>query len=549
MAEKVYQPGESYQYPLIIKKLLSTPLLNSPDREIVYRERSRYTYRTLNERINRLAGGLEELKVSQGDTVAVFDYDSSRYLECFFAIPMMGAVMQTVNWRLSTEQILYTIRHSEAKAIIINVDFLPILENIHDRIETVETIVLISEDGSMPDTRLTLNAEYEELLRSTSFTYDFPDLDENTKATTFYTTGTTGDPKCVYFSHRQLVIHTLSVALTMGSYHTIGRFRSNDVYMPLTPMFHVHAWGFPYVSTLLGAKQVYPGQYEPERLLKLIQTEKVTYSHCVPTILQMILTSPAAKKVDLSNWKVVIGGARLPKGLAKTALDFGIDVYAGYGMSETGPVMSLATPKEYMLDWDEKDMLDVIIKTGKPIPLAELEVVDTKGKPLPHDGASTGEVVMRSPWLTQSYYKAFDKTKELWRNGWLYSGDVGHIDEEGYLQITDRIKDVIKSGGEWISSLDLENLMSQHEAVLESAAIGIPDEKWGERPLVIVVLKSEYKDQLTEEDLRKFMKRFAEEGKLSKYGVPDRYQFMDDIPKTSVGKIDKRALRNNFGKK
>lgn len=549
MAEKVYQPGESYQYPLIIKKLLSTPLLNSPDREIVYRERSRYTYRTLNERINRLAGGLEELKVSQGDTVAVFDYDSSRYLECFFAIPMMGAVMQTVNWRLSTEQILYTIRHSEAKAIIINVDFLPILENIHDRIETVETIVLISEDGSVPDTRLTLNAEYEELLQSTSFTYDFPDLDENTKATTFYTTGTTGDPKGVYFSHRQLVIHTLSVALTIGSYHTIGRFRSDDVYMPLTPMFHVHAWGFPYVSTLLGAKQVYPGQYEPERLLKLIQTEKVTYSHCVPTILQMILTSPAAKKVDLSNWKVVIGGARLPKGLAKAALDFGIDVYAGYGMSETGPVMSLATPKEYMLDWDEKDKLDVIIKTGKPIPLAEFEVVDTEGKPLPHDGASTGEVVMRSPWLTQSYYKAFDKTKELWRNGWLYSGDVGHIDEEGYLQITDRIKDVIKSGGEWISSLDLENLMSQHEAVLESAAISIPDEKWGERPLVIVVLKSEYKDKLTGEDLCRFMKRFAEEGKLSKYGVPDRYQFVDEIPKTSVGKIDKRALRNNFGKK
>lgn len=549
MAEKVYQPGESYQYPLIIKKLLSTPLLNSPDREIVYRERSRYTYKTLNERINRLAGGLEELKVSQGDTVAVFDYDSSRYLECFFAIPMMGAVMQTVNWRLSTEQILYTIRHSEAKAIIINADFLPILENIHDRIETVETIVLISEDGSVPDTRLTLNAEYEELLQSTSFTYDFPDLDENTKATTFYTTGTTGDPKGVYFSHRQLVIHTLSVALTIGSYHTIGRFRSDDVYMPLTPMFHVHAWGFPYVSTLLGAKQVYPGQYEPERLLKLIQTEKVTYSHCVPTILQMILTSPAAKKVDLSNWKVVIGGARLPKGLAKAALDFGIDVYAGYGMSETGPVMSLATPKEYMLDWDEKDKLDVIIKTGKPIPLAELEVVDTEGKPLPHDGASTGEVVMRSPWLTQSYYKAFDKTKELWRNGWLYSGDVGHIDEEGYLQITDRIKDVIKSGGEWISSLDLENLMSQHEAVLESAAISIPDEKWGERPLVIVVLKSEYKDKLTGEDLCRFMKRFAEEGKLSKYGVPDRYQFVDEIPKTSVGKIDKRALRNNFGKK
>ena len=549
MAEKIYQPGESYQYPLIIKKLLSTPLLNSPDKEIVYREKSRYTYRTLSERINRLAGGLVKLKVGHGDTVAVVDYDSSRYLECFFAIPMMGAVMQTVNWRLSTEQILYTIRHSEAKAIIINTDFLPLLESIFDRIETVERIVLINEDGSVPDTRLTLSAEYEELLQSASSTYDFPDLDENTKATTFYTTGTTGDPKGVYFSHRQLVIHTLSVALALGSYHTIGRFRSDDVYMPLTPMFHVHAWGFPYVSTLLGAKQVYPGQYEPERLLKLIETEKVTYSHCVPTILQIILTSPAAKKVDLSNWKVVIGGARLPEGLAKTALDLGIDVYAGYGMSETGPVMSLATPKENMLDWEEKDKLDVIIKTGKPIPLAEFEVVDTEGKPLPHDGASTGEVVMRSPWLTQSYHKAFDKTKELWRDGWLYSGDVGHIDEEGYLQITDRIKDVIKSGGEWISSLDLENIMSQHEAVLESAAIGVPDDKWGERPLVIVVLKPEYKDKLSEKDLRQFMKKFVEEGKLSKYGVPDRYQFVDEIPKTSVGKINKRALRNNLREK
>jgi fatty-acyl-CoA synthase len=549
MAEKVYQPGESYQYPLILKKLLSTPLLNSPDREIVYREKSRYTYRTLNERINRLAGGLEKLKVGRGDTVAVFDYDSSRYLECFFAIPMMGAVMQTVNWRLSAEQILYTIRHSEAKAVIINADFLPILENLRDRIETIETIVLISEDEREPDTKWTLDAEYEELLLEASLTYDFPDLDENTKATTFYTTGTTGDPKGVYFSHRQLVLHTLSVALTLGTYQTIGRFRSDDVYMPLTPMFHVHAWGFPYVSTLLGTKQVYPGQYEPERLLQLIKTEKVTYSHCVPTILQMILTSPAAKKVDLSNWKVVIGGARLPKGLAKAALDFGIDVYAGYGMSETGPVMSLATPKEHMLDWEEKDKLDVIIKTGKPIPLAEFEVVDPEGKPLPHDGASTGEVIMRSPWLTQSYHKAFDKTKELWRNGWLHSGDVGHMDEEGYLQITDRIKDVIKSGGEWISSLDLENLISQHEAVLESAAIGIPDDKWGERPLVIVVLKPEYKGKLSAEDLRQFMKKFVEEGKLSSYGVPDRYQFVDEIPKTSVGKTDKITLRNYFGKK
>jgi fatty-acyl-CoA synthase len=260
----------------------------------------------------------------------------------------------------------------------------------------------------------------------------------------------------------------------------------------------------------------------------------------------MIVTSPAIKAVDLSNWKVVIGGARLSEGLAKAARDLGIDVYAGYGMSETCPVMSLATIKEYMLDWDDDKKLDVIVKTGKPIPLAEFEVVDNEGNPLPHNGASTGEVVMRSPWLTRSYYKAPDKTKELWRRGWLHSGDVGYIDAEGYLQITDRIKDVIKSGGEWISSLDLENLMSRHEAVLESAAIGIPDEKWGERPLVIVVLKPEFKNKLSGEDLRRFMLKFAQEGKLPKYGVPDKYEFVEEIPKTSVGKIDKKVLRKSY---
>lgn len=548
MAKTDYQPGKSYTYPLIIKKLLNTPLIYSPQREIVYSDKLRYNYRTLNERIHRLAGGLEKLDVKPGDTVAVFDYDSHRYLECFFAIPMMGAVLQTINWRLSADQMLYTINHAEAKMIIIHADFLPILEDIRDKLETAKTMVLISEAEAGPGTRLKFAAEYEELLQSVSAAYAFPDLDENTKATTFYTTGTTGNPKGVYFSHRQLVLHTLAVAVACGAYHTIGRFRSNDVYMPLTPMFHVHAWGYPYVATMLGVKQIYPGPYEPQKLLKLIEDEKVTYSHCVPTILQMLLNCPAVKEVDLSNWKVVIGGARLPKGLARAARELGVEIHAGYGMSETGPVMSMATPQEYMLDWEEDELLDVIIKTGKPIPLAEIEVFDAQGKALPHDGESSGEVVMRSPWLTQSYFKEPEKTAELWRSGWLHSGDVGYIDAEGYLQITDRIKDVIKSGGEWISSLDLENLMSQHEAVLESAAIGVSDEKWGERPLMVVTLKPEYKDKVSAEDFMQFMKKFAEEGKLPKYGVPDRYEFVEQIPKTSVGKLDKKELRKHYNK-
>jgi len=546
MTEKMYQPGENYNYPLIIKKLLNDPLIKSPHREIVYADRHRYTYRDLNQRIAKLANGLTELGAAAGDTIAVFDYDSHRYLECFFAIPMIGAVLQTVNWRLSAEQIAYTINHAEAKTIIINGDFLPILEEIFDKLETVKTVVVIAENGVASDTKIGPAAEFEELMQSASGFFDFIDLDENTKATTFYTTGTTGNPKGVYFTHRQLVLHTLAVAVECGAYHTTGRFRSDDVYMPLTPMFHVHAWGFPYVATLLGAKQVYPGQYEPQKLLNLIQNEKVTFSHCVPTILQMLLASPGVKDADLSNWKVIIGGARLPRGLAKAARDLGIEINAGYGMSETGPVMTAATPREDMLDWPEDRLLDITIKTGKPIPLAEIEVVDAAGKILPHDGVSTGEVVMRSPWLTQSYFKAQDKTQELWRNGWLHSGDVGYISPDGYLQITDRIKDVIKSGGEWVSSLDLENLLSQHEAVLESAAIGVPDEKWGERPLMIVTLKPEFEGKVGEEDLKDFMKKGSEEGKLPKYGVPDRYVFTDAIPKTSVGKLDKKVLRKQY---
>jgi fatty-acyl-CoA synthase len=546
MVQKTYQSGESYHYPLIIKKLLNTPLIYSPDREIVYDDKNRYTYRTLNERINRLANGLNTLGVTTGDIVAVFDYDSHRYLECFFAIPMMGVVLQTINWRLSSDQILYTLNHAEAKVIIFHAEFLPILENIRERLETVKKFVVIEADDDVAVHSLNGDAAYEQLLQSGSTEYEFPDLDENTKATTFYTTGTTGNPKGVHFSHRQLMLHTLGVSIVSGCYHTIGRFRSNDVYMPLTPMFHVHAWGFPYVATLLGAKQVYPGRYEPEKLLKLIEKEGVTYSHCVPTILQMLLNCPTINQVDLSNWKVTIGGARLPKGLARSAKDLGIEIHAGYGMSETCPVISTATPMEHMLDWEDDALLDIIIKTGRPLPLVEFEVFDAREKAVPHDGQSTGEVVMRAPWLTESYFKEPDKTKELWRNGWLHSGDVGYIDEEGYLQITDRIKDVIKSGGEWISSLDLENLMSQHEAVLESAAIGVADEKWGERPLMIVTLKPDYKGKVTAEDFKNFMQKFAEEGKLPKYGVPDRYEFVDEIPKTSVGKLDKKELRRNY---
>ncbi len=541
-----FQPGEFYNYPLIIKKLINTPLVHTPDQQIVYRNRFQFTYRDLNSRIHRLANALTGLGIKPGDTVAVFDYDSHRYLECFFAIPMMGAVLQTVNWRLSADQIAYTLNHAGARLAMINSDFLPLLDTVRQKLKTVQTFVMINENEVKADHGNQFAGEYEDLLQAAASEFAFDDLDENTKATTFYTTGTTGDPKGVFFSHRQLVLHTLGVSVALGSFEAIGRFRSNDVYMPLTPMFHVHAWGLPYVASLLGVKQVYPGKYEPEMLLKLIAEEKVTFSHCVPTILQMIVTSTAARAFDLSNWKVIIGGSQLSKGLAKAARELGITVFTGYGMSETCPVMSLSTPKADMHDLSDEQQIDIITKTGLPIPLVEIEVMDEDDRPLPHDGAQTGEVVMRAPWLTQGYFKSPEKTGQLWRNGYLHSGDVGHIDSHGYLQITDRIKDVIKSGGEWISSLDLENILSQHEAVLESAAIGVADSQWGERPLMLVVLKPEFKGKVGADQLMVHMQEAADQGRLPKYGVPRRFEFIEALPKTSVGKLDKKQMRLQY---
>lgn len=367
MAEKSYRPGESYQYPLLIKKILMTPLAYSPNQEIIYRDKFRYTYRDFNTRIHKLANALAGLGVKEGDTVCVFDYDSHRYLECFFAVPMMGAVLHTMNWRLSPDQILYTMNHAEDDIVIVNSDFLPIVEEIWDKLTTVKKLVVIYEDGKV-ETKLKVDAVYEDMVNGAADFFEFRDLDENTRATTFYTTGTTGLPKGVFFTHRQLVLHAMSVAMIFSSYDSPARFRSGDVYMPITPMFHVHAWGIPYVAVLLGCKQVYPGKYEPEMLLKLILTEKVTFSHCVPTILHMLVSSPVVKKIDLSNWKVVIGGASFSKGLAKATWDLGIKAISGYGMSETCPVLTIANLKEHMFDWDNDKITDEIIKTGLPIP-------------------------------------------------------------------------------------------------------------------------------------------------------------------------------------
>ncbi len=534
--------ASAYAYPLIIKNLLQAPVVNNPHQEIVYRDRVRINYSRFKQRICRLANALAELGVRAGDTVAVMDWDSHRYLECFYAIPMLGAVLHTVNIRLSTEQILYTIDHAEDDYILVHEDFLPQLEQIKGRIDTVKGYILLQESGHSPETSLEFVGEYEAMLSRAGDVYDFPDFDENTRATTFYTTGTTGMPKGVYFSHRQLVLHTLGGTAALATNVDQGRLHQQDVYMPITPMFHVHAWGMPYIATSLGLKQVYPGKYAPETLLQLIDREKVTFSHCVPTILHLLMSHPLFNEIDLSNWKVMIGGAVLPKAMCRAALQRGVDIFSGYGMSETCPVLTLAHVAEK--DLSENEELEIRCKTGRPLPLVELKIVDEQMGEIPADGESVGELVVRSPWLTQGYLKDQRNSENLWKNGYLHTGDVAYRDEGNYIKITDRIKDVIKIGGEWISSLEVEDLLTVYPGVSEVAVVGLADEKWGERPLALVVTQKNAK--LTTKELRRHIRGFVDKGVISKQVVLLKVKFVDVIDKTSVGKINKRLLRRKY---
>jgi fatty-acyl-CoA synthase len=548
MAGRLIDAAKSaYGYPLLIKQLLHTPMLQSLDQEIVYRGLKRFTYADIQGRIGRLANSLAKLGVRPGVTVGVMDWDSNRFLEAFFAVPMMGAVLQTVNVRLSPEQILYTINHAGASVLLVNDEFLPLVDSIKPQLSKVKKFVVLSDQAAPAKSNIDFAGEYEELLAAASPRYDFPDFDENTLATTFYTTGTTGLPKGVYFSHRQLVVHALAELVALATSGRQGRFHRDDVYMPITPMFHVHAWGFPWTATMLGIKQVYPGRYVPDLLLKLIKTEGVTFTHCVPTILQMLLAAPGSTDVDLSGLKMVIGGSALPKALAKKAMERGIDIYTGYGMSETGPLLTLAQVKTSMLTGNFDEEIEIRTKTGLAVPLVDLRIVDSDMKDLPHDGKAAGEIVVRAPWLTQGYLGNPEASEQLWAGGYLHTNDIASIGADGYVHITDRIKDVIKTGGEWVSSLEIEDIITQSAGVSECAVIGIKDEKWGERPLALVVLDREAAPQPTEEGIKAHVMTYADKGIISKYGVPQRILFVDALMRTSVGKINKKELREKYG--
>lgn len=529
------------QAPLLIKRLLLSGSRYEKTREIVYRDQMRYSYATFNERVARLANVLSEAGVKAGDTVAVMDWDSHRYLECMFAIPMIGAVLHTINIRLSADQILYTMNHAEDRFVLVNSEFVPLYKGIEAQLTTVEKTILLTDGAEKGAELPNLVGEYETLLAAASAKYDFAEFDENSVATTFYTTGTTGNPKGVYFTHRQLVLHTLAEASVLGSLDSVRLLGTDDVYMPITPMFHVHAWGIPYVATMLGIKQVYPGRYEPDMLCQLIREEKVTFSHCVPTILQMMLNAPSAQGYDFAGLKVIIGGSALNRALYEAAKARGIQLTAAYGMSETCPLISCAHINEELKAGSEDERVTYRIKAGVPVPLVEAALMGADGQLLPADGETQGELVLRAPWLTMGYFNEPQKSAELWEHGWLHTGDVATLDDFAFIDIRDRIKDVIKTGGEWLSSLELEDLISRHPAVREVAVVGVPDPQWGERPFALLVLREG--QALDAKGLKEYLIPFVELGHINKWAIPSQIAIVTDIPKTSVGKLDKKRIR------
>lgn len=543
MENNIVRTQSAYSYPLLIKNILLNPIAYDPAQEIVYKNVKRLTYSQLRERIQSLAGALRSLGIDRGNTVGFIDFDSHRYLEAFFAVPMIGAVLHTVNVRLSPEQMIYTINHAEDDILFINSDLVPLLEQIRGKLDTVKKIILISDTENRIKSHLNFDGEYEKLLSEAAPVEDFPDFDENTRATTFYTTGTTGLPKGVYFSHRQLVLHTLSTLSTLST-AVHAAFGREDVYMPITPMFHVHAWGIPYIATMLGVKQVYPGRYSADILIKLLSEEKVTFSHCVPTILHMLIRDKDAGKVNFSGWKALIGGAALPKALCLEAMKLGIDIVAGYGMSETCPVLSISHLTSRELQYEPEKQAEIRCRTGIPIALADIKVTHENGSEINSDDKDRGEITVRAPWLTQGYHKDTVNSEKLWKDGRLHTSDVACINSGRSLRIVDRLKDVIKIGGEWISSLEMEDIIMHHSAVSEAAIIGQPDAKWGEIPLALVVIKPGA--EASEKDIYSFVKGYIEKGVLTKEAVLLKIRMVPEIDKTSVGKTNKLALREKY---
>ncbi|MGM8215586.1 long-chain fatty acid--CoA ligase [Bacillaceae bacterium W0354] len=526
---------------LLISKMLEHAEKFFPRKEVISRTASgiqRFTYQEIGERTRRLASALERLGINRGDKVATLAWNDHRHLEAYFGIPGMGAVLHTINIRLSPEHILYIINHAEDKVLLVDPMLIPLLEAIKDHLSTVEAYIILSDDTQLPETTLEPVYSYEALISESSPHYVFPkDIDENSPAGMCYTSATTGKPKGVVYSHRGITLHSLALGLADSA-----AISESDICMPVVPMFHVNAWGTPFAATWFGTTQVLPGPaFTPEVLASLITEEKVTITAGVPTIWLALLkeldTNP--EKYDMSSLRAVLcGGSAAPLGMIRAfEMKHNIPFAHAYGMTETSPLVTMSRIKSYQEDLPYEEKLRIRAKQGYVVPGLEIKVVNDEGE-VEWNGKDMGELLVRGPWIADEYYKD-ERTEEAFRDGWLHTGDIVTIDEEGYINIADRTKDLVKSGGEWISTIDLENALMTHDAVFEAAVIGVPHPKWQERPIAAVVLKSGM--NVDKEELFDFLKP-----QFAKWWLPDDIVFLDEIPKTSVGKFQKNRLREQL---
>lgn len=543
MFSNYFEVGEwiMMNVPLLVSSMLERAERYFPKKTVVSRTSAgivTHTYKEIGERTRRLSSALDKIGVSKGDRIGTLAWNHHRHLEAYFAIPGIGAVLHTINIRLSPAHIVYIINHAEDKVLLFDEDLLPLLEKVKDQLKTVEAFVIMTDKDELPESNLEPLYHYEKIVNEGNPTFQFKkDLDENDPVGMCYTSATTGNPKGVIYSNRGVVLHSMALGLADSSGLT-----ESDIAMPVVPMFHVNAWGLPFAAVWFGTTLVMPGPYfTPKVLAELIDSEKVTITAGVPTIWLGLLNELEQGNYDTSSLtRILCGGSAAPKGLIQAfESKYKIPFIHAYGMTETTPLVVLSRLKSYQNDLSEEEKLEIRSKQGSIVPLVEMKVVGANGE-VANDGKEMGELLLRGNWIADEYYRD-ERTNEAFRDGWLHTGDVVTVDEEGIVKIVDRTKDLIKSGGEWISSVDIENALMAHEAVFEAAVIAVPHERWQERPVACVVLKDAAKDQTTKDELFEFLKP-----QFAKWWLPDDIIFMDEIPKTSVGKFLKRALRDQL---
>ena len=534
--------GLMMDVPLLISSLIEFAAQNHGGTEIVTRTIEgpihRYTYADANRRAKQLANALTHLGVEQGDRIGTLAWNTHRHYEIYYGVSGMGAVCHTINPRLFHDQLTYIVNHAEDKYLFTDLTFVPLVEALWPGIrDVVKGVVVMTDRANMPKSAVLGEMIcYEELIGAHSDRFEWPRFDENTASSLCYTSGTTGNPKGVLYSHRANVLHSYGAALPDAM-----NLSASETAMPVVPMFHANAWGIPYAATMTGAKIVMPGaKMDGASIHELLESEGITFTAAVPTVWLMLLSylkETGKRLTTLRN--VVIGGSACPRSMMEAFREeYGATVRHAWGMTEMSPLGTVNTPLAKHASLTKKDYYDVAEKQGRAIFGVEMKIVDDSGAELPHDGKAFGDLKVRGPWVAAGYYK-IGKTSAFDEEGWFSTGDVATLDPDGYMRITDRSKDVIKSGGEWISSIDLENIAVGHPEVAEAAVIGVPHPKWDERPLLLVVRRKG--SSLSKEDMLAFF-----EGKIAKWWMPDDVVFVEELPHTATGKLLKTKLRDDF---